>query len=240
MKTLLLVALLALVSGPAFAQTTWHGTQTVNTGWFTPNGWGCTPLVNEPELWSPRADVPLPPEGADVVRVVMQEVRYRANLEVTNLAPQPVTYSIAGLYRFWVGHRPGLYRGGPTMGATFLRGHGFDQSAATAAYVIQATGGSSTGLTRTIDGGASESIPYERVYGSPDSPLNTFIFVLSAHPEFYQPTRRGAHALWTTAEGDFTWTWTNPPGWTGTHSPLTYSMQREVQARYTIEYGSYP
>lgn len=238
MKNLLLA--IVLLSSSAFAQTIWHGAQPVNTGWFTPNGWGCTPLVNEPEQWSQRADVSLPPDGADVVRIVVQEVRYRANLEVTNLATQPVTYSIAGLYRFWVGHRPGLYRGGPTMGAVFLRGHGFDQSAAASAYVIQAFGGSSSALTRTLAGGASETIPYERVYGSPSNPLNTFTMTLAAHPEFYQPTRRGAHALWTTAEGDFTWTWTTPSNWTGTHSPLVYSMQREVQATYTVEYGSYP
>lgn len=230
-----LVAFILLTSS-AFAQ--WHPIgprHQWDTGWTTPNTWGCVPIENEPDLWK-QVSVPLPPDGATHVDVVIEWYHYRSEVEATNNGPESAYYRTSGLYTYRVGHEPGLYAGVIGPAPVYLRGHGYNQMPAHAAFLNQGVAGGSPFFNHIMPG-VTETTIHERTQNG----LNIQRWPIDVR--WVTPNRRGEKSLFITTEGDYDWRveWTDgtaPQGWGG-HWPISYTSTKQVRVTGYVQYGAF-
>lgn len=230
MRIITLVALLFITALSAPAQITVLQSHTRDTGWFDPGLNSC-----EPATWSERLDVPLPPDGTQVIRVSVLACSYRMTAEVVNLdAQNPLIYGVTGLYKWRVGHVGGLYGVGtlPHYPGESLRLIGHGEADATPWYVTQTAAGG-TPRFFGIDAGGCSSESYVELYDT------ISVEIMPVTPEWMEPNRRGAKSLFVTATGEPTFQWYPNAGWTGSHSPWAYSLDEDVRATIGVEYGRY-
>lgn len=227
---LLVAFVAALFALPASAQT-WTPPASFDTGWRPTQSFNLAPITNEPTDWA-RSQIPQPPDGTDLVRVTVTNRQYRVAFVATNVSPWPAWVRGAGLVQYATGHRPGLYQHGSSL---YLAGHGWDAQAGWEARVARTSMGGSNFFYGIAPGqtvnGLRES--FSDVLGVEVGPIT---------PEWLTPDRRGAHSLFTTMWGGYTWEWgwndgLLHPGWT--HSPVSYTSVNEARLTGTVEYGSF-
>lgn len=233
----LVVFCLALLGSSGLVQgQTWTPPARVATGWFPANPDGCSPGLNEATEASRMVVVPLPPDGADLVLTRLVEVRYRTTIEGTNVSTEDVLTFGSATFNYCLGHEPGLYVDDNHL---YLAGHGTDQSAAAAQYVIGVSAGGGTWF-EPFEAGETATHVYQTTF-----PNLTTADVAPISPEWLEPTRRGGHGMFVTGEGSSLWGWswqdgTAPPGWNGSHAPVSRSSSDELLAVWEVSYGSYP
>lgn len=218
---------LLFFAAPARAQT-WTEPACFDTGWFRPNPFGLAPYVNEPTEWSHALVVDAPPSDADLVKTTIDFVSYRVTIECTNVSPAPVGYGGSGWYDYRLGHEPGIYWSNYHL---YVAGHGETMPPGCEATSLSAGGGSFfqiiwPGQTRTD-------------VSMSDFDTNT-VEITPVWDAWRQGNRRGAHKLWSTVRGGYSWgwNWSNglpPPGW-GSHSPLSYTQVQEVRLLGSVSY----
>lgn len=218
---MLRVLVFLLLSVSAFAQG-WTSTVAFDTGWYSPSDEACSPVANEPASWSTPQVVPCPPPGAFMVQTVIESVEYRAIVTAANLTNAPAWYRVRPTYSYRLGHVPGLYHSG---GHVYAAGHGTEDASRFMAAGIQAGTGPAE---RWLDAGGSETWEPHTIF---DGPLAVEIQPIS--PE-WMTQRRGAHLLYSTAQGAYQW---EAGPWPAGHSPISYSITAQVRLRGTVRYA---
>jgi hypothetical protein len=230
------LAALLLLAASSWAG--WSAPVHVTTPWVEPNHidpQAPLPVIAEQMVHAASFSIPAAPPGATQVRTTLQRSRWRMDYQTQNLASEPVTIGVEGHYVSLISHgtvRSFIYGSGQVGGVTPSGDLLGPWSAWYARAMTVGTGGAGVSFVAppgaVLSGSVFQEYDYTVLPGGG---------AIDLHPiELFSRTRNGQHVMTICSQGGYSWTWSTPPSWQGTHSPVPYTGQTWCQAEFTVEW----